>query len=104
MPKDTLIRLPNRQLDPVAGTIDLPPNFQPGETPVPILIQFHQWLSAKDREQVRILGAELREHIGSALVVKGGKLAGIFTMTDACRSFGEFLRSIFPDTGKDSAA
>ena len=35
-------------------------------------------------------------HIGSALVTKQGKLVGIFTVTDACRSFGEFLRSLFP--------
>lgn len=49
-----------------------------------------------------------KHHIGSALVVKSGKsgekLAGIFTMTDACRSFGEFLRSIFPPTDDNSAA
>lgn len=31
-------------------------------------------------------------HFDSALVVKRGKLAGIFTTTDACRLFSEFLR------------
>lgn len=43
-------------------------------------------------------------HIGSALVVKGGRLAGIFTVTDACRAFGELLRSLFPAAGGDDAA
>jgi acetoin utilization protein AcuB len=42
------------------------------------------------------LDAVLREmaerHIGSALVVKGEKLAGIFTATDAFREFAELLR------------
>ncbi len=45
-----------------------------------------------------------RYHIGSALVVKNGKLAGIFTMTDACRTYGEYLRSLFPTgDGHDAA-
>lgn len=43
-------------------------------------------------------------HIGSALVVKNGKLAGIFTTTDACRAYGEYLRSLFPTgDGHDAA-
>ena len=45
-----------------------------------------------------------RHHIGSALVVKNGKLAGIFTTTDACRCYGEYLRSLFPTgNGHDAA-
>ena len=51
-----------------------------------------------------VLSHMATKHIGSALVVKNGKLAGIFTMTDACRAFAEFLRSIFPDSDNDSAA
>jgi acetoin utilization protein AcuB len=43
-------------------------------------------------------------HIGSALVVRHGKLAGIFTATDACRAFGEFLRTQFPPGDNDEAA
>lgn len=31
-------------------------------------------------------------HIGSALVVEGGRLVGIFTSSDACRAFAAFLR------------
>lgn len=34
-------------------------------------------------------------HIGSALVVKDGKLAGIFTTTDACRFIGELLNDLY---------
>ena len=45
-----------------------------------------------------------RYHIGSALVVKNGKLAGIFTTTDACRCYGRYLRSLFPTgNGHDAA-
>jgi acetoin utilization protein AcuB len=44
-------------------------------------------------------------HIGSALVVKGGRLAGIFTASDACRYLGELLRAQFPPPGDgDDAA
>jgi acetoin utilization protein AcuB len=40
-------------------------------------------------------------HVGSALVAEEGKLVGIFTTTDACRSFAEFLRSCFPSGSGD---
>jgi acetoin utilization protein AcuB len=43
-------------------------------------------------------------HIGSTLVVKKGRLVGIFTVTDACRVFCEHLRSIFPNQTGDDAA
>lgn len=42
-------------------------------------------------------------HARSALVTKQGKLVGIFTATDACRSFGEFLRTLFPHPSDDAA-
>jgi CBS domain-containing protein len=48
-----------------------------------------------------------RHHVGSALVVKDGRLAGIFTTSDACKSYGEHLRGHFPvssgDGGGDAA-
>jgi len=44
-----------------------------------------------------------KRRIGSALVTRQGRLAGIFTVTDACRAFGEFLRSMFPE-GPDEVA
>jgi len=34
--------------------------------------------------------------IGSAVVTRGGQLAGILTATDACRAFGLLLRSLAP--------
>lgn len=41
--------------------------------------------------------------ISSALVLKDGKLAGIFTSHDACRSFGDFLSWLYPDGGDEAA-
>ena len=43
-------------------------------------------------------------HIGSALVVRHGKLAGIFTAIDACRGFGEYLHIHLPPCPDDDAA
>ena len=40
----------------------------------------------------------------AALVVKEGKLVGIFTRTDACRVLGEFLRGFFPAGDDEDAA
>ena len=51
----------------------------------------------------RVLLTMARRHIGSALVVKNGKLAGIFTVSDACRCFAELLGSLFPEIGDDIA-
>lgn len=52
----------------------------------------------------RVLARMARRQVGSALVVKEGRLAGIFTATDACRSFAECLRAMFPGEGGDEAA
>jgi acetoin utilization protein AcuB len=43
-------------------------------------------------------------HINSVLVTRHGRLAGVFTTTDACRSFAEHLREQFSPPGGDEAA
>jgi CBS domain-containing protein len=43
-------------------------------------------------------------HVGSAIVTKHGRVAGIFTATDACRVYCEHLRRLFPSrSGADVA-
>jgi acetoin utilization protein AcuB len=42
-------------------------------------------------------------HLDCALVTKEGRLAGIFTTTDACRAFGRHLRKLRPSGGDDAA-
>ena len=39
-----------------------------------------------------VLSHMARSHVSCALVRKGTKLVGVFTLTDACRLFGEYLR------------
>jgi acetoin utilization protein AcuB len=44
------------------------------------------------------VAAELeKRHIGSAVVLRHGRLAGIFSTMDACRLLAEFLRDRFPE-------
>jgi len=40
-------------------------------------------------------------HVGSALVTRRGRLAGVFTASDACRAFGEDLRKRYPPPPDD---
>ena len=39
-----------------------------------------------------VLSHMARSHVSCALIRKGTKLVGVFTTTDACRLFGEYLR------------
>ena len=44
-----------------------------------------------------LVASEMAErHIGSAMVLRGGKLVGVFTSTDACRALARVLRERFP--------
>lgn len=42
--------------------------------------------------------------LGSAIITREGKLVGVFTTTDACHHFAEFLREQFRRSGGDDAA
>lgn len=49
--------------------------------------------------------AHMAQHqLGSAIVTRRGKLAGIFTVTDACHHFAGYLREQFRRAGGDDAA
>ncbi len=42
-----------------------------------------------------VLSEMVRRHLGSVVVTEHGKVAGVFTVTDACRYFAEYLRAHF---------
>lgn len=52
----------------------------------------------------QVASAMAERHIGSAIVIRRGKLAGIFTVVDACRVLSEYLDALFPSSGGDAAA
>lgn len=46
----------------------------------------------------------MAEHrLGSVLVTRRGKLAGVFTSTDACRCFADYLQERAPPPGTEAA-
>jgi len=44
----------------------------------------------------RVLEQMAARHLDAAVVLKEERLAGIFTLGDACRRFAELLREVFP--------
>jgi len=53
---------------------------------------------------LRAVLRHMAEHrLGSALVTRRGKLAGVFTSTDACRAFADYLEGT-PPPEEDEAA
>lgn len=43
-------------------------------------------------------------HLGSVLITRHGKLAGVVTTVDVCRSYGRFLQELFPPPRHDQVA
>ena len=50
-----------------------------------------------------VLDHMAEHHLGSVVVAREGKLAGVFTSTDACRSFADYLATYSPQPGSDAA-
>lgn len=52
----------------------------------------------------RVLEHMAEQHLGSVIVTRKGKLAGVFTVTDACASFADYLRAEARRSGGSDAA
>jgi len=50
-----------------------------------------------------VLAHMAEHHIGCAIITRHGKLAGMFTTSDACKAFADFLREQFRRSGGDAA-
>jgi len=62
------------------------------------------YIVSVDEPLDNVLLTMAKRHIGSAIVTKAGKLVGMFTSVDACRSYGEYLREHFPQPTNDEVA
>lgn len=51
-----------------------------------------------------VLHRMAEHHLGSVIVTRKGRLAGIFTHVDACAAFADFLREQVRRSGGDTAA
>ncbi len=56
-----------------------------------------------DAPLAAVVSTMAERQLGSAIVVKRGKLAGILSVTDVCRILGEILAHRFPGSGNDAA-
>jgi CBS domain-containing protein len=52
----------------------------------------------------QVVAEMARRHIGSAIILRRGKLAGILSAMDVCRILAEYLESLLPHGGGDDAA
>jgi hypothetical protein len=43
-------------------------------------------------------------HIGSAIIMRRGKLAGVLTVVDVCRILSDYLNTMFPQGSGNAAA
>jgi acetoin utilization protein AcuB len=57
-----------------------------------------------DEPLERVLMTMAERQIGSAVVTRHGRLAGVFTTVDVCRCFGQYLADNFPHDDGDAAA
>ena len=63
------------------------------------------YVVALDTSLIIVLDEMAARHIGTALVMKGDRVAGIFSASDACRELSNLLKQEFPDsTGGSDAA
>ena len=51
-----------------------------------------------------VLNTMVRLQVDAAIVVKHGKLAGVFTHADSCRVFAQLLDALDPPPGSDQVA
>ncbi len=86
-----------RALDPSLG---LPPR---NELYVKDVCVFEPYVVDMGEPLDRVLRHLAQTHIGSALVVRKGRVVGIFTTIDACRCFAEHLGNQAPGVGDDAA-
>jgi len=105
MAEHRIHHLPVTAGDDVVGTLSssrLPP-ADGGGTKVRDLPLDEPFLAQTTDRLDAILERMAADRVETVVVVKGRKLAGIFTITDACRHFVEVLRQLFPPRGNDAA-
>jgi CBS domain-containing protein len=64
----------------------------------------HAYIVDLNERLDRVLLTMAERHIGSALVTRNGRLAGVFTSNDACKSYADHLHKQFGPFGGDEAA
>lgn len=58
------------------------------------------YVVSEDEALDKVVLEMAERHLGSAIVVRDGKVVGIFTVTDACRILGRLLQGSLYDPGR----
>ncbi len=64
----------------------------------------HKYIVDLNERLDHVLETMADKHLDAALVTRQGKLAGIFTLTDVCRSFARYLNKEYGPPNGDEAA
>jgi acetoin utilization protein AcuB len=62
------------------------------------------YLVAFNTPLVEVVSGMADRHIGSAIVMRRGKLAGVLTAIDVCRILADYLNSLYPQSQGGEAA
>jgi predicted transcriptional regulator len=91
--------------DEIAGIITtLAVQGQDPQTPVSTVYTPDPYVVELSTALESVLRDMASRHVGSAIVTREGRLAGVFTWGDACLAFAEFLDEMYPPPGGDEAA
>ncbi|NIR29993.1 MAG: CBS domain-containing protein [Gammaproteobacteria bacterium] len=85
----------------LAQAVSTDPNFHDNAR-VEDVFRSNPYTVPRSEPANRVLSEMAERRIGSVLIVEDEELIGIFTTTDACRCFADFLRFHFGD-GEDEA-
>ncbi len=75
-----------------------------GQAPVHALHTPHPYVVDLATPLEAVLRTMAERHLGSVIVTREGRLAGVLTWVDVCRAFAEHLARQFPAPGGDEAA
>lgn len=75
-----------------------------GAAPLRALCENEPYIVDINERLSEVLNAMARLRVDAAIVVKHGKLAGVFTAADACRVFAELLDVLEPPPGDGDEA
>ena len=97
--------LPVKDGDEIVGIItNLAVQGRDAQTPVSSVYTRDPYVVELSTALEGVLRDMASRHLGSAIVTREGRLAGVFTCGDACLAFAEHLAELFPPPGGDEAA
>jgi len=96
--------LPVTQDGQVIGIVHAEDLADAGHAPVRVHYRGSPFIVDIETPLAEVLDALIERRVDAAVVMRHGKLAGVFTTTDACRAFAALLHELAPPPGDDLVA